>query len=370
VVIKCLGYGGAEQLLVDLLATADREQFEYEVAYVLEAEDALVPAVVAGGTPVHSLGASGNRDLRWMPRLHRLVRHGGYDIVHFHLPYTAALGRLMVALTPKAIRPAIVYTEHSPWDRMALALRALNRAAIGLDGSLIVISEAGYRSLPRTLKPRARVIVHGIDLHRADHLLDRRADTRAAVRDGLGVSDGELLLLTVANLRLEKAYDVLLDSVRVLADRGIPFTLVAVGRGPFEQELREQHRRLELNGRFVFLGPRHDVLELMVASDVFVLASRQEGLPVVLMEATSLGMPIVATAVGAVPLVLTDGVDGLIVPPERPTALADAIERLATDPGLRSRLGAGAKTRSSMFDLSAANREIEDIYRELADRTG
>lgn len=362
-VIKCLGFGGAERLVVDTLAARDRDRFDYEVAYVLDAENALVPVVESGGTPVHSLGGHGNRDLRWMPRLRRLVIDGGYDVVHFHLPYTAALGRLVVASVPAGRRPVIVYTEHSPWNRMALLIRGLNRAAIGLDRSLIVVSQAGHDALPRRLRGRSRVIVHGIDLARTRDLVARRDTIRGRIRHELGVADDQALVLAVANFRPEKAYDVLLEATRVMADRTLPVTVAAVGRGPLADELEAHHRRLDLGGRFLFLGPRDDVLELMIGADVFVLPSRQEGLPVVLMEATSVGIPIVATAVGAVPLVLTDEVDGLVVPSEDATALADALERVIADPDLRARLGRGALERSSYFDVAAATRQIETIYR-------
>jgi len=87
------------------------------------------------------------------------------------------------------------------------------------------------------------------------------------------------------------------------------------------------------------------------------------------MEATGVGLAIVATAVGGVPQVLTDGVDGLVVPPDSPAALADAIARLACDPGLRARLGAAARARSAMFDVAGASREIEEIYLQVTRRT-
>jgi glycosyltransferase involved in cell wall biosynthesis len=367
-VIKCLGYGGAERLLVDMVASGDKQAFDYEVAYVLSAENALAPAIAAGGTLVHSLGGRGNWDLRWMSRLRARIINGRFDVVHFHLPYTAALGRLVVASIPKAKqRPAIVYTEHSQWNKMALLIRGLNRASIGLDQSLIVVSEAARDALPRALQEHARVIVHGIDLSRSERLLTQRADVRNEVRSELGIREGEVVVLTVANLRPEKGYDVLLDAARLIEDRDLPVRFVAVGRGPLEEELKERHRQLGLGERFQFLGPRQDVLNLMIGSDIFVLASRQEGLPVVLMEATSVGMPIVATAVGAVPLVLRDDVDGLIVPPERADDLADALEHVISDPEMRQRLAQGAKTRSPMFDLASASREIEDIYRALAE---
>lgn len=365
-VIKVLGHGGAERLLVDMVATRDADAFDYEVAYVLASEDGLAATIAADGTPVHALGAEGNWDLRWVARLRALLRTGRFDVVHFHLPYTASLGRLGTATLPRSERPAIVYTEHSAWDKMAVLVKALNRTTIGMDQSLIVVSEAAHQALPPGLRGRARVIVHGIDLSRSHALTAEREAVRAEVRTELGVPDDELLVLTVANLRPEKGYDVLLDAARDVADRRLPVRFAAVGRGPLADELAARHRALGLGERFRFLGERSDVIRLLVGCDVFVLPSRQEGLPVTLMEATSTGTAIVATAVGGVPQVITDGVDGLIVPPGDPVALADAIGRVVAGPDLRRRLGAGAAARSGMFDVGAASREVEGIYRGLA----
>ncbi len=365
-VIKCLGYGGAERLLVDMVASRDRRAFEYEVAYVLEAEDGLVPNVAATGTPVHSLGAPGNWDLRWMARLRTLIRDGSFDVVHFHLPYTAALGRLVVATIPKDARPAIVYTEHSVWDRMAVLIKVLNRSTIGLDQSLIVVSQAAHDALPAGLKSRARVIVHGVDLSGAEALMARRDDVRRQVRSELSVPDGHLLALTVSNLRPEKGYDVLLDAARLVADRGLPISFAAAGRGPLDDELRARLHQLDLDDRFTFLGHREDVLRLLCGSDIFVLPSHQEGMPVVLMEATSVGAVVIATAVGGVPQVITDGTDGIVIAPGSASELARALERLCSDPELRVHLGEQALQRSAMFDVSVASREVEGIYRRLA----
>jgi len=366
VVIKCLGFGGAERLLTDTVSTGDHEAFDYEVAYVLDAEDGMVPLIEARGTPVHSLGASSNGDLRWMARLRRLLADGQFDVVHFHLPYTASLGRLVVASIPPSARPAIVYTDHSLWNKMAIVVKALNRATIGLDQAMIVVSDAALESLPRSIRGRARVLVHGVDLSQADTLLARRQEIRDEVRREFGVVGDDVLVVSVANLRPEKGYDVLLDATEILADRHLPVKVVAVGRGELEEEMAARHARLHLGDRLLFAGQRDDVLRILAGADVFVLASRQEGLPVVLMEATSVGLPIVATAVGGVPEVLTDGVDGLVVPPGDPLALADALSRVIADPDLRTRLGTGAKQRSAMFDVARASRTIESIYREVA----
>jgi glycosyltransferase involved in cell wall biosynthesis len=377
--IKSLGYGGAERLVADLvtatgdpatatddLATApDSPSFAYEVAYVLEGEDALAATIASGGTPVHSLGATGNLDLRWMVHFRRLLVDGSFDIVHFHLPYTAALGRLVVATLPRRQRPMTMYTEHSLWNKVAVLVKALNRATVRFDRALVAVSRAAYDALPRTLRSRARVVVHGVDLSRSEDLVRGRGETRRDVRTELGIPPGDVLVVTVANLRSEKGYDVLVDAAALLAARHLPVRFAAAGQGVEEAALLARHRRLGLGDRFLFLGHRDDALRLLTAADIFVLASHQEGLPVALMEAASVGTAIVATAVGGVPQMVTDGMNGLVVPPGSPVLLADALERLISDPGLRERLGRQAMADSAGYDIARARVEIEGIYRGL-----
>ena len=366
-VIKCMGYGGAERLLVDLLAARDRGAFDYEFAYVLAAEDALVPAIQASGVTVHCLGARHNGDLRWMLRLRRLLAEGRFDIVHFHLPYAAALGRLVARSLPRGQRPVLMYTEHSLWHKTATPVRILNRATIRLDKALVAVSPAAHDALPASVRAHATVVVHGVDLTHSDALIARDAEIRAGVRSELGVSADEILVIAVANLRAEKGYDVLLETARILADENLPIRIAAVGRGPLKEELSERHRALGLGDRFTFLGQRDDVLRLMTGADVFVLASHHEGLPVSLMEAMSVGLPVVATAVGGVPQFVADSEEGLLVTPGRPDLLANALVRICSDAELRRRLGAAAKRRSTVFDVRLASAKIEDIYRQLVD---
>jgi glycosyltransferase involved in cell wall biosynthesis len=182
------------------------------------------------------------------------------------------------------------------------------------------------------------------------------------VRAEFGLPDETLLALTVANLRREKAYDVLLPAARAVVDNGLPITFVAVGRGPLDAALTEQHRRLGLGDRFLFVGQRADVVRLLAAADLFVLPSRQEGLPVALMEASAAGVPIVATSVGELAAMLRDGADALVVPPELPGALAGAVTQLATDPALRHRLGDAARAGADRYDVTRCVREVEAIY--------
>jgi len=363
--IKGLGMGGAERLLTGVVAAADRDHFDYEVAYVLTDQDALVPAVEAAGVPVHALGGTASADLRWTLALRRLLRTGRYDVLHAHLPYTAAFGRLVALSLPRRRRPVLVYTEHSLWNKAALLTKALNRATVGADRALVVVSAAARDALPRSLRARARVIVHGVDPAPFVALRRQGDAVRREVRAEIGVADGDALALTVANVRSEKGYDVLLAAARLSAAAQDPVAFVAVGRGPLEAELVAAARQATLAGRFHFLGPRTDTARLMTGADVFVLPSHQEGLPVALMEAMTAGLPVVATAVGGVPDVVTDGVEGLLVPPGRPDLLAAAVGRLARDASLRAGLAAASLARSAVFDVGGAARAIESVYDEL-----
>ncbi len=165
------------------------------------------------------------------------------------------------------------------------------------------------------------------------------------------MGDDEVVALTVANLRSEKGYDVLLEAARLAVAGGAPVRFVSVGRGPLEAELAAAVTSGGLDRHFTFLGTRTDTARLMAGADIFVLPSHQEGMPVALMEAMSAGLPVVATTVGGVPDVVTDDVHGLLVPPGRPDLLAAAVVRLAGDDVLRARLALASGTASEMFDV-------------------
>lgn len=363
--IKCLDYGGAERLLIEMAARGDRESFEYEAAYVLKEADGLTSAMRSTGTPVHSLGASGNWDLSWMVAFRRLLVNHHYDVVHFHLPYAASVGRLVVRSLPHRSRPKVVYTEHGTWGFTNAPVRILNRATIRLDDALVTVSESARQALPKALRPRAEVVIHGMDMSRSQVALVTKEKTRQEVRDEFGIPSDHMLILKVGNLRPSKGYEVLLEAARILVARGVPVSFITVGYGPLADEMKRLHGELQLGDRFRFLGPRDDVIRLMAGSDIFTLSSHLESLPVVVMEAASLGLPMVLTAAGEIPRILTDSVDALIVPPGRPDMLADSLERVARDSGLRERLGKAALELSEMFDATSAARQVEDLYRRI-----
>ena len=118
------------------------------------------------------------------------------------------------------------------YDRSAV--RILNRATIGLDKALVAVSPAAHDALPTALQAQATVVIHGVDLTESEALITQEDEIRSGVRSELDISAKEILVIAVANLRVEKGYDVLLGTARILADRGLPIRIAAVGRGPLE----------------------------------------------------------------------------------------------------------------------------------------
>lgn len=359
--VKGLGPGGAERLLVAAAASHDRAGFDLESCYLVPWKDALVADLAGLGVPSECIGVGNDRDLRWMARLReRLVRRP-VDVLHAHSPYPAALARLVARSVPRAVRPRLVFTVHNTWHSFAPLTRSLNGATFALDDADIAVSSEVHDTLPPGLRRRTEVVVHGIRLDEVAAQNRFRPD----VRRELGLNPDEIVIGTIANFRRQKDYPNLLAAARILADRGVPARIVAVGQGQLEGETRALHTRLGLGNRVVLLGRREDAVKVLAACDVFTLASHNEGLPVALMEALALGLPVVATAVGGVPGAVTNDVEGILVPPKEPVQLADALAKMAADPALRARMGAAAARTARRFDIRVAVRRIEDLYRRV-----
>jgi len=357
-VVKGLGPGGAERLLVGLAGAHDPAVATFECAYVLPCKNHLVAELEARDVPCDCMSHH-RRDLLWPLRLARVVRSGDFDVVHVHSPLPGSVARLAVRTMPRAHRPLVFTTEHNAWNTFRRPTRWLNRLTIRADRYTFAVSNEVAGSMRGPVVDRSGVLVHGIDLPATRAVASPAR--RAEMRRSLGVADDALVLATVANFRAQKDYPTLFRACLLLKQRGVPFVLLAVGQGPLESEMRELHATLGLGASVQLLGYRADPVEVLAAADVFVLASRWEGLPVALMEAAALGLPAVLTEVGGMPDAL--GAEGAEwVAPGQSLALADALQRLISDPDRRSQLAARSLAASATFDVRRAAREIERRY--------
>jgi L-malate glycosyltransferase len=359
-VIKGLGPGGAETLLAAAAQAHDHDRFHIECAYVLPYKDHLVARLEAARVRTHCV-SNRDTDVLWPLRLARLIRQGGWDVVHTHSPVPASVARLAV-LSMRTRRPKLVTTEHNTWGSFSWPTRVANRITFRGNDAVFTVSDETRASLNEPWRRDAVALRHGIDVAQTAGF----GQQREKVRTELGIGDDEFVIGTVANFREQKDYPNLLEAARILIGCQPLVRFVIVGQGPLEAETRALARELRLDDRVLFTGFRPDAARVMSSFDVFTLASKWEGLPVALMEALALGLPIVATNVGGVAEDMNDGVDALLVPPRDANALAAGWRRMIGDDDLRARLGAAARCRSPEFDASRATREVERVYSTLA----
>lgn len=362
--IKGLDSGGAENLVLLTAKFRDRTEFAYELAWVLRERDQLKSSFVDEDVPVRCLDGSASTDLdiRWAIRLRRLLLERDFAVLHLHSPYAAVVARVVCRTIPANRRPALVHTEHIAWDRLPWPSRWANRLTYSLDDAHIAVSAAVRKSIPPRYQGQVRVVIHGVDAEGARLQLRDRCRIRAE----LGVGDGEVLVGTVANYREQKAYPDLLAAAAAVMGLEPNGRFVAVGHGPLEAEVQHAHRKLRLGDRFQLLGYREDAVAVLAACDIFVLSSTYEGLPVSLMEALVLGLPVVSTDVGGIGELVRDGVEGILVPPSSPDELAAGLLKLVRDSSLRSEMATAARVRSSELDIRRVVAEFEEIYRSLA----
>jgi glycosyltransferase involved in cell wall biosynthesis len=258
-----------------------------------------------------------------------LLREHRPDIVHAHNPAAA-----VVAAFARPRETAIVMTYHgvAP-SQLRLAARPLALAA----DIVVGIGPAASEEIARAGFPRAR-------LRTVNNAVDASVSRpRDEIRSELGLADDDEVVTMVGRYAEEKNHALLLDAFAQLDRPRLRGVLVGVG--PLEAELRQRVRELGLDDRVLLTGARADAIDVVAASDVLALTSRREGLGLTLIEALSVGTPVVATAVGGIIDVVGDGEAGLLVPSGDVAALRDAIERLLDDAELRNRLVANGRRR-------------------------
>jgi glycosyltransferase involved in cell wall biosynthesis len=334
-----------------------------------------VPELEAEGIEHRALASSTRSmdptaDLRAAAELWRILRQDHVDVLHTHNPKPGLYGRIVGRL---ARVPVVVNTVHGLYatEDDPLTKRA---AVYGLEGIASRFSDAELFQNPEDLAlmrrlhltRRARFLGNGVDLGRFDP--DRFSpEARRAVRAELGVTEREVLVGSVGRLVAEKGYPELFDA---FAQLPAGFRLVVVGGHDPEKPdslAADAVERARTRG-VMLLGQRDDVDRLYAAMDIFVLASHREGFPRAAMEATAMGLPVIATDVRGCREVVDPGVTGTLVPVRDPSALRAAVLDLA-DAGRRRQFGRAAVARArAHFDEQRVVEIVLDTYREVARR--
>jgi glycosyltransferase involved in cell wall biosynthesis len=305
------------------------------------------------------------KDLAAFWKLYRLFRRVQPDIVHAR----TAKARL---LTPLAARLAgvkvVVQTMHG-WsfnneiDGRRWLYILMERIITPLFNWTVMVSEVDLeegRALG-ILKKNVSIIRSGVNVGRM-----RNVDPEAVARLRSELAPrGEKIAVLVGRLTPPKTPTVFVEAAAEIVRRHPHTRFVMVGDGALRERVEALITERGLSAHVSMLGLRRDAAEIVAASDIVVHSSTHEGLPKTVLEGMAAGKPVVATRVGGVPVVIEDGVNGLLVEKNDPQALAAAIGRLLDDPALASRLVENAALRVDEFSLAKTFQDTEDLYARL-----
>jgi glycosyltransferase involved in cell wall biosynthesis len=359
--------GGAERVATEVVQRLDPDRFERTLCVSRwkphEEEDPLIaPRVKAlRDADVRIVGITRTSRIgvwAWSP-LVKLLRDERVDILHSHQfgsnLWASILGRI-------AATPVVIAHEHN-WSFEGEPLRQL------LDRHVIATRAAAFLAVSRQTR-QAMIDLEGIDPDRVRFIPLGIATPPARpggdVRAELGISEGAPVIGTACTLRPEKALDVLIRAAAALREDLPDLRVLIAGDGPDRARVEALIAEFGLGEVVTLLGGRGDIPDFLRALDVAVCSSDWEGSPLSVMEYMEAELPVVATRVGGIPDMIESGVEGVLVDPGDPAAIAGAVASLLGDPGRAAEMGRnGRRRRREEFDLDVTARLIGELYEEL-----
>jgi glycosyltransferase involved in cell wall biosynthesis len=338
---------------------------EFEIHLAAPSGAAIAEQASALGFENLRLDISGGVDLGAARRLRRYIIDGRYDIIHCHSSHAHSVAFIAQKLPGlrRGTKPKMVVSRRVDFPVAQNKLSVL-KYRHGVDAYLAI--SAGVRDvlIAGGVSPeKIELVQSGIDL-------DKFSGVGPAdyVRDEFGLSEKTVVVGNVAALAPHKSQVDFIEAAARIREKIEDVKCFIVGEGELRDELEAAIKSRDLADIVVMTGFRSDVLEILSMFDCFVLSSYLEGLCTSIMDAQSLGVPVVATRTGGVPDIVIDGETGLLVPPKRPQALADAVVRMIGDEELRNRCVSGAKEKSKTYDYRVMVGKTASAYRRLLGR--
>jgi glycosyltransferase involved in cell wall biosynthesis len=326
--------------------------------------------VVINRVPELGREVSAAADLRAVHSVFRLLRRIRPWIVHTHLAKAGTVGRVAARL---ARVPTVVHTYHghvfhgyfSP-RKTQLFIRIEQALARWTDRLVVLGPEQEREILGHGVGRAAQMVRIPLGLELEPFLTAE--SLRGTVRAELGIAPDAPVVGIVARLVPIKCHDLFLNAAALVAQKLPAAQFFIVGDGELREPLQRRAAAFprEIRERIRFLGFRSDLPALYSDLDVVVLSSRNEGLPVTLIEALAAARPVVATDVGEVRSLITPGVTGLVVPLNDATAMATAIGGLVDDPGRAAAMGSAGRAHVyPRLSIDRLESDIRKLYREL-----
>ncbi len=348
--------GGQQQAayLVEALHLAG-----HRVAMVCQPHSKLVSFCRDRGIPCFPIPMWGEWDARAGFRIAAFSRRFRFEILHLHTSHALTLGLwaklFLRSLRLVAVRRVELHIKKHVFSHWKYGTKRLDR--------IVCISEAVRQVLIADgISSEKMVTIHsGIDLSRFQGM-----PPQTELRAELGIPDNHLIVGTVAAMAGLKDYPNLLKAARYVLSAEENVTFCAVGDGAHRKKILRLAVTLQLGCRFIFAGFQNEVGRYLRLFDLFVLASRKEGLGTSILDALAVGLPVIACRTGGIVEVVDDGKNGLLVPPRDPHAFADAMLSLIRDEDLRKRMAHQARKSVEAFDIRLNVQKNIQLYQDIS----
>jgi glycosyltransferase involved in cell wall biosynthesis len=365
-VIDSLDLGGAQTFLLGLVNGTDRSRYLPEVA-CMHGRGVYMKSFGEAGIQVHSL-SPGKMPPLYLPNFWRLMRRGGYDILHFHL-FGANLCAKPLAIA--AGHPAVVVHDQcndASRERNPLLLAADAFWNRGSD-AVIAVSDSVRRYLVEREdleEDKVVMIPNGIDTR---VFRPPSPEERVAAREKLGIPGDAFVIGGVGRLVPQKDFPLFLEVARRVLDRDASIRFVIAGSGPMQGELRAIASELALDGALRFLGHVDDRISIFRCLDLLLMTSGFEGTPMTLLESMACGIPAVASSVDGIAEVCTHGHDSFLALPGEAGAFAEGIFRILGNAPWRDKLSRNARaTVVKEYDIRYIASEVQGVYERVLEK--
>jgi glycosyltransferase involved in cell wall biosynthesis/RimJ/RimL family protein N-acetyltransferase len=359
--IPSLGIGGAERVVMDAFYGIDRSRFSAKIIYWENRTDLLAGNAFREDDIIR-LPVKRVISLTTVRRLYRLLKELHTNVLRTHLIDADLLGFIVTRFLP--VRHVI--TIHSYPFPIKITHRIRYKIMSLVSDRIVCVSETVKKHVmvhAGVSEKKISVVRNGIDLKKFSSFLTD--NQKAILRKELSISPGSRIVGTVSRLIEDKGHRYLLMAIPEIALRYPAFQCLIIGDGELRNSLVEQSRSLGIADRVIFTGSRSNIPGFLDIMDVFVLPSFREALGICVLEAMAMGKPIVACNDAAVPELIENGKEGILVRPGDHGAIAEAVSQLLLNPELSKRLAESAKKKVALFTVESMVLEMQAIYREI-----
>jgi glycosyltransferase involved in cell wall biosynthesis len=362
--------GGGAVHVRDLVRTLDPGRFAPTVAMAQDGGNVTAADFTEWGVSFQQLDIASGPSLTGLLILRRLLKQGSFDILHCHGARAALHGRLAAASLGNG-RPKVLFSVHGfaaphyGLPRRTILL-GIERALMPVTDAVICVSDAERQDfLQAGFGPPERIhlVRHGIDARRFRGVVVDKAEQRA----DLGLPSHGRVVTTICRLYRPRDFTTLLTGFAMVRDELGDAHLLIVGDGPYRPRIESLVHGLNLEPHVTLAGFRRDIPQILAISDVFVLSTAHwEALGLTLLEAMASQVPVVASDVGGIKEAMIDQETGILVPPQDPAALSEALLDLLVDEQHAMVMGQKGRERvERLFMLDRMGRETMAVYDHL-----